>query len=145
MSQSPIYVSHYILKKKWNWPKFFFMYKHYGTSFLFNTRWKSPEAYKLQCDPLKLVFWSLRHSKMPIFLLFWSIMTNISKNTAPMIGKPIWFCQSFKCHMYLVIEKLILSSRGKITDMVSWIAVIYIYIYIYIYIKYVSTITPFKI
>ena len=32
------------------------MYKHYGTSFLFNTPWKSPEAYKLQCDPLKLVF-----------------------------------------------------------------------------------------
>ena len=54
-------------------------------------RWKSPKGYKSQFHPLKLVFWSLRHSKMRIFQVFWPKMTNISKNTAPMIGKPTWF------------------------------------------------------
>ena len=58
LSKSPIYVSHYILKKKWNWSKIFFMWKHYSTGFLINSRWKSPEGYKSQFDPLKLVFFS---------------------------------------------------------------------------------------
>ena len=56
------------------------MWKHYGTGFLFNSRRKSPEAYKSQFDPLKLVFWSLCYSYMPIFPAFFGLkwpMSNV--------------------------------------------------------------------
>ena len=79
----------YLEKKKWNLPK-----KHFHVKALWywlSIRWKSPKGYKSQFHPLKLVFWRLCHSKMRIFQVFWPKMTNISKNTAPMIGKPTWF------------------------------------------------------